>query len=486
MSFRVVFEGREFARISQPPVRLQLERMVWTAFGGAERAQVRACGSPASLEGLTYWLRCPVVIYNQLDTPVWWGFLNEVSVFGETGAVSTSLEGTANRVAVYHSSLAPLDQPAESCLTAWADDTLSQARYGVMEKIIRRAHVDEVHALQLRDLSLAQLKDPQVRLHLQPEGQSGQALLDCRGWMQTLAWKTWQTQAGMIANTVGQDGTQVLGDYLSNARLAQSILHGIALNINSVDVRVRRQGSPTDNLTLSVQADSGGQPSGFDMRSASLAGSSLEDERFPWVRFNFAKPVSLAANTPYWLVLSRSGSYASGNYYVFGVDAGLSYLDGTFRIYNASISAWVPRSPACDLVFRVLGVRETSQQLADIYAESSQFFTGLELRASSGVFTPPYAVGMGSCLAEFERLLRLGTVNNLLMTAHVTPERRLVVSEQPEQGVRDHFVDAQGRYYDSYGNLLLPGVLPVGEWVRVKGSRSPAVFMTEKQFEDES
>jgi len=483
MNFNVVFEGRDFSCISQPPLSLKVECMRWTAFGGAQQAQVRAYGSPASLEALADWLRCPVVIYNALDMPVWWGYLHGVSVFGEMGAVSTSLEGMANRVAVYHTCLAPLDQPAESNLTAWADDGTSQARYGVIEKVIRRAHIDDSYALQLRDLSLAQLKDPQVKLQLQAAGQPGQALLDCRGWMQTLAWKTWQTTAGMIANTVGQDGTQVLGSSSGYARLAQSIQNGTALNVNGVDVRVRRQGNPTDNLTLAVQADSGGQPSGSDLRSASVAGSSLENERYPWVRFSFAKPVSMAAGTPYWLVLTRSGSYSGSDYYMVGVDEKLSYPDGTFRIYNASISAWAPRTPTCDLIFRVLGVRETSLQLADINAAGSQFFGGLELRVNSGVSTPPYAVGMGSCLTEFERLLRLGTVNNRLMTARVTPERRLVVSEQPVQGARDHFVDAQGNYYDPYGNRMLPGVLPVREWVRVKGSRSPAAFMGEGEIE---
>jgi len=479
MSYRVIFQKRDFSRTSQPGLRFLVNKMRWNCFGGCESALIRAEGNPTALEDLKHWLRYPVTIFNEQDAPVWWGYLFAVKTYQAGGSVLETMEGMANRIAVFHTSLAPLDQPDESNLTAWAEDGTSQSRYGIIEKVIRRQNIDDSYAEQLRDFSLQELKDPQVRLDLMKDG-DGFAELECRGWMSTLDWKVYQNTGGMIANTVGQDGTQVLGSSSSYARLAQSIQNSTALTVNSVDVRVRRQGSPIENLALAVQADSGGQPSGTDLRSASVAGSSLENERYPWVRFSFSKPVSIAAGTPYWLVLTRSGSYSGSDHYVFGVDEKLSYPDGTFRIYNASISAWAPRTPTCDLIFRVLGTSLTTQQLSDIYTLGNQFFTSLDLRINSGINTPAYEVGYDSCLAEFERLLELGTANNRLMTAWVDENRKLIIREQAEKGTRDHFLDTEGRFYDHYGNRMLEGVVPVGEWVKMKaghGTEKPAVFV---------
>ena len=479
MSYRVIFQKRDFSRTSQPGLRFLVEKMRWTCFGGCERAVLRAEGNPTALEDLKHWLRYPVTIFNEQDAPVWWGFLWAVKTYQNNSSTTETMEGMANKVAVFHTSLAPLDQPDESNLTNWAEDGTSQARYGVIEKVIRRQNIDDSFAEQLRDISLQELKDPQVRL--EPlAGEGVFAELECRGWMSTLDWKVYQNTGGMIANTVGQDGTQILGSSSSYARLAQSVQSSTALNISSVDVRGRRQGSPIDNLALAVQADSGGLPSGTDLRSASMAGSSLENERYPWVRFKFSKPVSMAAGTPYWLVLSRSGSYSGSDCYVVGVDEKLSYPDGTFRIYNASISAWAPRTPTCDLIFRVLGSSVTTQQLNDIYTIGNQFFTGMDLRINSGINTPAYEVGYDSCLKEFERLLELGTSNNRLMNAWVNEDRKVIIREQAQKGTRDHFIDEEGRFYDPYGNKLLEGVVPVGEWVKMKaghGTEKPAVFV---------
>jgi len=479
MSYRVIFQKRDFSRTSQPGLRFTVEKMRWSCFGGCERALLRAEGNPTALEDLKHWLRYPVTIFNEQDAPVWWGFMWSVKIFGAGCAETETMEGMANKIAVFHTSLAPLDQPEDSNLTAWAEDSTSQARYGVIEKVIRRQNIDDSFAEQLRDISLQELKDPQVRLD-PLIGEEGFAEMECRGWMSTLDWKVYQNTGGMIANTVGQDGTQILGSSSSYARLAQSIQNSTALTVNSVDVRVRRQGSPIDNLALAVQADSGGQPSGTDLRSASVAGSSLENERYPWVRFSFSKPVSIAAGTPYWLVLTRSGSYSGSDHYVFGVDEKLSYPDGTFRIYNASISAWAPRTPTCDLIFRVLGTSLTTQQLNDIYTIGNQFFTGMDLRINSGINTPAYEVGYDSCLKEFERLLELGTSNNRLMNAWVNEDLKVIIREQAQKGTRDHFIDEKGRFYDQYGNRMLGGVVPVGEWVKMKaghGTEKPAVFV---------
>ncbi len=485
MSFEVIFYARDLTHlISQPPVRLQVERLRWSAFGGAASAVVHASGSPVALADLTNWLRCPLSIHNDLGQLVWWGYLNEVSLGRAGGVVHTSLEEMANRVAVAYTSLAPADQGGESQMTAWAEDPLSQARYGVKERVIRRGNIDESFALQLRDHSLAQQKQPPVSLApgVMQSLPVGQARLDCRGWMHTLSWRSFQTSAGLISNASSQQGTQALGDASNHQELAQSFVPSADIALGSVDLRIRREGSPTDNLVLSIQADSSGVPSGTSLGSVSIGGASLAEESYPWVRFSFNTPVSLSANARYWLVIGRSGALSTANYYQLGVDERLSYTPGRFKIYDQGSGVWLGRVPNTDLLFKAFGARETTLQLADIYQTGNQFFTGFDARVASGVFTPPFESGADTCLDVFERLLQLGTTNQRLLTAWVSAERRLVVQEQAKVGVCDHWLDENGAYYDHLGNRLMSGVLPVGEWVRLKDGSSPAAFMAKGEW----
>ena len=288
----------------------------------------------------------------------------------------------ANRLAVRYRYLAPVDQLGEVRQTDWADDPASQAHYGIKERVLRRENISESYAEQLCDLSLAVQAYPQARFEPGqtdwPEGVG--ARLVGLGWANTLDWRSYQTSAGLIGNAPAQNGSQALGASTTSLRTAASFTPGVDLSVRDVDLRLRREGSPADNIQLQLQADAGGLPSGSALGSSSLAGSSLAQESYPWVRFNFDPLVSLSAGVTYWLVVQRSGSVSSSAYYLLGVDESLSFAGGGLRIYNQTLPAWVLRSPNADLLFRVLSTKQTSDQVVDIYNSAHQFLRGWKAR----------------------------------------------------------------------------------------------------------
>ena len=134
-------------------------------------------------------------------------------------------------------------------------------------------------------------------------------------------------------NTGADSGSGVnFGDQAANTKIAQSILPGQSRGINRVTVNLGKVGSPVDNVKLSVQTDSGGSPSGTELASTTLDGSTLTgagaDKDFNLTVF--ASSASLI-----WVVLERSGANDAVNYY-FADTSTDAYTGGTQKVYNGS------------------------------------------------------------------------------------------------------------------------------------------------------
>ena len=109
-------------------------------------------------------------------------------------------------------------------------------------------------------------------------------------------------------------------------------------DLASIQLEVKKIGSPTDNMEVALQADSSGSPSGTDLTSASVAGTSLTTS-FVSTTFNLTD-YSLAADTTYWLVVRRSGAVNDLNYYIanYGTPP-----QGIWRISEwYSFTPWAP------------------------------------------------------------------------------------------------------------------------------------------------
>lgn len=469
--FRVSFESRDFSRMTQPGLEFEVKEMRWTVEGGCDRALIAVGSDRLRAEdaaGLVGMLRCGVTIRNAYGQAVWWGYLDTVEQVDGAFIVAHSLDEMANRVAVRYTTLAPAGQLGEVQQTAWADDLASQAVYGVKERIVEREGLDEAEALQVRDMLLAQGATP--RAQMQPGGRVSWGLrLACLGWMHSLAWKYVQPQAGMIANTPPQHGTQYLGNTYSDLWLAQSITPLEDMALRYVDVRLRKVGSPTDDARIQVQSDNAGVPSGTSLGQALVSPSGISAEGYPWVRFEFDPAVEVAQGTPVWLVLGRSGQPSQADFYLAGVDESMAFAGGVFRVYNHVITRWIARNPECDLLFRVTATQDTGEQLQAVFAAGNQFLSGMVVESETGVESVPYLSRPATCYAEVLRLLRMGTGDQRRLLAEVTVDRRLVIRPAPLAGEADWYVDADGIYYDAQHNRLIPGVVPLGRWVRGKG-----------------
>lgn len=133
--------------------------------------------------------------------------------------------------------------------------------------------------------------------------------------------------------------------------LAQSFQVTGAQTVGSVTAYLKKVGSPTGNLTVEIQADSTGEPSGTAISngtSGTVAASTLTTS-FADTSFTFATPPSLSGSTTYWLVLKTADSQSATNYVAWGADTSTpGYADGSM---SGELSGWSALS--ADAIFEV-------------------------------------------------------------------------------------------------------------------------------------
>jgi hypothetical protein len=83
-----------------------------------------------------------------------------------------------------------------------------------------------------------------------------------------------------------------------------------AVAVSSFTARLKRVGSPVDNLVATVEADSSGSPSGTPLGTSTAVVMSTIGTTYQDVTFTFSTPVTLTAGT-YYIKLARTGSMSS-------------------------------------------------------------------------------------------------------------------------------------------------------------------------------
>jgi len=141
-------------------------------------------------------------------------------------------------------------------------------------------------------------------------------------------------------------GAGVQGTGGTNEEQAQSFPSGSGGSVTGIALWLSNANAPTDDLVVELQTDSGGVPSGTVVgSSASIAASSLTTTATLRVL-----PVSatLSASTTYWIVLRRTGSRSTTNYFL--VSTAYAWASGT----AASCSSGTWTVVGGDLGFHVL------------------------------------------------------------------------------------------------------------------------------------
>ena len=468
--FSVELERRDFSG----PVNLDLPikpvNLSWSAFGGPRSADLVVHGAADKLIDLTGLLRCGVRVRDALGEPVWWGYVDEVRVRLAGVAVREAMSDLTNRVSVRYAYLSPDNRPGDPGITPAASNSQSEREYGIKEQVLLRENIDEVYAEYLRDTYLAQHAWPVSNLSRRSHPGAPEVRLGCSGWFRTLAWRCYGHQEGFYANTGPGPGSFAFGNNLASLYAAQSFTPGADGALKTVAFMLRNVGGATRTLTARLHADASGVPGAVLATSGPLDPTGLPPASYAWAQFSFASPVPLTGGSTYWISLDPNGVNAA-QYFMLRLDQNMGYAGGEGRYYDSCAGTWLAYPPGDrpDALFRFVCVADTGDQLGEIAAVGGQFFPRITTQPT-GILTSPYRAGSLNCLQEAEKLMRLGTADQRLVLASVSPERHLRFYPQPDPQAADIYLDREGRFFTKEGVPLKPWQPPVGRFARLTGS----------------
>jgi hypothetical protein len=182
-----------------------------------------------------------------------------------------------------------------------------------------------------------------------------------------------------------------------------------------------------------------------------------------WVYFDFANTVTIEYGSYYWIVVGRSGTSDTENFYNVDLDEQAEYTDGILRVWDGS--AWQARWTDADMAFRVLGAEETTAQISTM-ANGTGDITAVEILDASGIYGNQYRDGDTTAYDEVMALLDAGTSNNARLLARVTPEARLQLYEQDDiASLYYTMLRSDGTLRESTGASLPHGLLPYARWI---------------------
>jgi len=153
-----------------------------------------------------------------------------------------------------------------------------------------------------------------------------------------------QADSTITTNDTDGGGQGAIGYDGSNQFAGQSFLAGVTGQINSIGYLVCKVLVPADNLQAVIMADSSGNPSGTALgTSNSVAASSLNTYAGTCggsrKTFTFSSPVNVTSGNTYWVILQRTSSNSTVNYFITTANNTNAYSDGTAKTCNSDYSS---------------------------------------------------------------------------------------------------------------------------------------------------
>ena len=131
------------------------------ALGGFKSATAQKVCDVAEAEDWLELLGYDFVAYNPYTNEIFSGFINNIRAsLGTLSIERGPLLDAANRVSVIYSPTMPSGTASTEQSTIIVQDTVLQARYGIIERILSGGQVNTAEAEELRDLFLAEMKHP--------------------------------------------------------------------------------------------------------------------------------------------------------------------------------------------------------------------------------------------------------------------------------------------------------------------------------------
>lgn len=180
-------------------------------YGGCRLASLSATGKYEAAWELVDFLRYGVEIFDDLNTRVWWGYINSVSINSGPISYGLSLDTMHNSVKVAYSYVAPgSNEVGERKTTAASTNTESISDFGTKQKIISMGGLSDTQGTAIRDTYLTQHKYPTPTIDFSSEGINSISVdIECKGWYDTLDWKYYSNSGTASAATTAQAGSIV-------------------------------------------------------------------------------------------------------------------------------------------------------------------------------------------------------------------------------------------------------------------------------------
>lgn len=149
------------------------------------------------------------------------------------------------------------------------------------------------------------------------------------------------------------------GDTATNTNVSQGFKCNTSSTVTKVRLWLKKVGAPTGNITVSIETDSSGVPSGTSVSNgdSSNVDVSTLTTSYGWIVFTFSTNPSLTAGTQYHLVVKGTFSVSSSNYVDWGVDSyDVIYPNGTMSHYDGTTWTSEPLYNACFEIYITNGL----------------------------------------------------------------------------------------------------------------------------------
>ncbi len=149
---------------------------------------------------------------------------------------------------------------------------------------------------------------------------------------------TFENAPGVLSQT-DTSSQSVFGFSTAGEQTAQSFT--ATGTLTEVRIWLDKVGTPTNNVILEIQTDSGGVPSGSVVGTvATVAGTTLTTTP---VQKIYSVSIALSAATTYWLVARVDATLSTINYYELRASADGAHA-GWVEYYTLNTGAWIPGS----------------------------------------------------------------------------------------------------------------------------------------------
>ena len=469
----VNFKSREFASRSPLLVNIQPTEYTFLDMGGCHRATLQASGSANAVWSLLNDLRCPVEIFDDNGVCVWWGYVHQVIINAGALNFDASLSSMANKVQVAYSYVeVGTNEVGQRKTTTAITDANSIAVYGTKQYVHSVGGMTPTEASALAYSKLEEMAFPKGGLSAGYGGQEITATVYCRGWWDTLFWQYADLDSEDISYHPTVNSNAYIGHGTTNGvKRGQQILTGAdGLRILGVSQKCLKVGTPTDDLSVSIQANAAGdEPSGTALATVVISAGGSITTSYATYRADFAAPLDLEPNTVYWLVWERSGANNTSNYFMIGESSAAGYTSG---LNKALTSSWV--TSATDAWFTVHVSTEISVYLKRLIDTYGEFITLAEVESTTAIYTNPYQDGSKAAGEIIETLMQTRAADGRPFISWVDRNRQAYIYLEPLVTDVKYSMTTGGKVRRVSGDDIRPTQPPVGEWVR-SGDIIPAV-----------